>query len=130
MKLEAELDWLRGENGGRLGLRGSSCKLVLRVDIAIEAWRDRVKFIVNVLNRRVKGEGASSSSESLQPSPVVNPMPSRNILLSLCLRFRRSLSRGTAKNDILPMEACLFNSGDGGRRTLLWGERRPARNIR
>src|SRR5258708_40371691 len=127
MKLEAESDWLRGENAGRQGLRGSSCKLVLRVDIAMEAWRDRVNFIVNVLNRRVKGEGASSSSESLRP---INPMPSRNILPSLCLRFRRSLSRGTAKNDILPMEACLFNSGDGGRRTLLWGERRPARNIR
>src|SRR5258706_2493407 len=31
---------------------------------------------------------------------------------------------------MLPMEACLFNSGDGGRRILLWGERRPARNMR
>ena len=128
--MELKEVWFCGENEGRLGLRASWYELVLRVDMAIEALRDRVNFFVNVLNRRVRGEGASSSSESLQPSPVVNPTPSRSILPSLCLSFRRSLFCGTAKNDMLPMETCLFNSGDGGRRILLWGERSPARNIR
>lgn len=35
--------------------------------------------------RRVSGEGASSSSLSLQPKPVVRPMPPLNNLPSRCL---------------------------------------------
>jgi len=46
----------------------------LRIDMAIEALRVRVEFII-------KGEGASSSSELFQPSPFVNPTPSRSISL-------------------------------------------------
>ena len=43
-----------GRSGGRLGQRASRHELALRTDIAIEAVRVRVEFIVNVLNRRVR----------------------------------------------------------------------------
>lgn len=44
----------------------------------VDSERERVIFDT----RRVKGEGASSSSLSLQPSPVVKPRPPRKSLPS------------------------------------------------
>lgn len=47
--------------------------------------------------RRVKGDGASSSSLSLQPSPVVRPMPPRSRVPSRCLTRRFTVSRWSLK---------------------------------
>ena len=52
---------------------------------AIEVW----------MRRRVSADGASSSSLSLQPRPVVNPMPARNNCPSRCRRLRLTVSRGS-----------------------------------
>jgi len=46
-------------------------------------------------SRRVSGDGASSSSLSLQPRPVVSPTPSRNVSPSRCRSFRTRLSRSS-----------------------------------
>jgi len=42
--------------------------------------------------RSVNSDGASSSSLSLHPNPVVNPIPPLNNLPSLCLALRLSVS--------------------------------------
>ena len=56
---------------------------------------DLFRSIVVEMSLRVKAEGASSSSESLHPSPVVNPIPARKRDPSLCRTRRRSVCRGS-----------------------------------
>lgn len=46
-------------------------------------------------SRRVRGDGESSSSLSLHPSPVVRPIPPRRSLPSLCLLRRLKVSRSS-----------------------------------
>lgn len=67
-------------------------------------------------SRRVSGDGASSSSLSLQPRPVVSPTPSRSVSPSRCRSFRTRLSRSSLPSPV--------------RSSLEWGESRPCLSMR
>ena len=54
-------------------------------DVRLESTKDDTRF--------VSGDGASSSSLSLQPSPVVRPMPPLNKVPSRCLTRLLAVSR-------------------------------------
>jgi hypothetical protein len=102
--------------------------------------------------RRVSGEGASSSSLSLHPKPVVRPMPPLNNLPSRCLTRLLGVSLESF-GCLLPVElfvsseasewldwrdACdkfeamerRFGAGGDDGRSFEWGERRPCRSMR
>jgi hypothetical protein len=101
------------------------------------------------LRRRVSGLSASSSSDSLQPSPVVSPSPPRRSAPSQWRTRRRAVSRvsfwsprllGAA--DVMEVLVELKKtengreSASGSRsaaapaKSLERGERRPSRNVR
>lgn len=74
--------------------------------------------------------GASSSSESLQPRPVVRPMPPRRVLPSRWRTRRLGVSRvSRERGSVLgKSEAAGDGAGDGTRdwgSSLDWGERKP-----
>lgn len=105
--------------------------------------------------RRVSGEGASSSSLSLHPKPVVRPIPPLNNLPSRCLTRLLGVSLESF-GCLLPVELLVTNdasewfekvlrldwreaceamerrlgSGGGAGRSFECGERRPCLSIR
>lgn len=116
------------------------------IEDAKEALRVMLELRVIEERRLVNGEGASSSSlnkeltsviqmkyegktyESLQPRPVVRPTPSLKSLPSRWRLFLFSvfrLSLGTLR-PLGMYEARGSASGVGGRRTLEYGDNRPA----
>jgi hypothetical protein len=83
--------------------------------------------------RRVRALGASSSSESLQPRPVVSPMPPRRVLPSRWRTRRLGVSRvSRGRRSVLgKRELAGEGTGDGARdsaewgSSFEWGERKP-----
>lgn len=92
--------------------------------------REMVELSVMVDRRLVNGDGASSSSESLQPRPVVKPTPSRRSLPSRWRRLRLSFGFGTLRVDLIDiLDPWTSSSGVGGLRILECGDRRPSLSI-
>ena len=94
------------------GISSSSWSVPLLCDRErVDDLRDDVDFCLerlSVESRRVRGDGASSSSLSLHPRPVVNPIPAFNCLPSLWRTRRCGVSRWSLKRpDFVIIETSL-----------------------